>query len=131
MGIEHTMKYSGFILVSMLSLAQACDSSRERLSSQFGTLQLSIEPETILVSEPFQVTLTFCDQEPSATVKNIDAWMPAHNHGMNYSPKLVDINAKQVTAEGFVFHMPGQWQFEVELQDDSERDIVTWDITVN
>ena len=84
----------------------------------------------IKVSEPFSVNITVCSDLPLVGVK-IDATMPAHGHGMNYTPELTELNSSngsdeqpmgQYLAEGMVFHMPGEWQWQVELQSAEHRE---------
>ncbi len=46
----------------------------------------------------------------------VDAWMPAHRHGMNYAPTLTGTAEGPWRAEGLLFHMPGAWQLVFELR---------------
>ena len=39
----------------------------------------------------------------------IDAGMKAHNHGMNVSPKIINLGNGKFKVEGMLFHMPGKW----------------------
>jgi hypothetical protein len=41
--------------------------------------------------------------------------MPAHRHGMNYRPSVASLAGGRFRAEGLLFHMPGHWEFIVEI----------------
>lgn len=74
----------------------------------------------IEVSQPFSVILTLCGSDAADAKVTIDAIMPAHGHGMNYNPEL-NLIAKDKTgaryeAKGLVFHMPGEWQWSVDVR---------------
>lgn len=67
------------------------------------------------VARPFDMILTFC--EPPAGPVLVDAVMPAHQHGMNYTPEVTRLPDGRFQATGLVFHMPGLWQVQVTVQD--------------
>lgn len=69
--------------------------------------------EPITVSQPFAVTLGFCDESVTIDDVEVDATMPAHRHGMNYQPEITAIDARVFKADKLVFHMPGDWQLAV------------------
>lgn len=90
------------------------------------------EPLTVLqpvgaieVSEPFDVIVTVCGDGAGATEVALDATMPAHGHGMNYAPEHTVINrtdsSVQVKVNGVRLHMPGTWQWSINLRKDGER----------
>lgn len=80
--------------------------------------------DPITVGQPFSLTLEACgaDGTPFQGVLKPDAHMPAHRHGMNYRPSVTDRGGGKYRIDGFVFHMPGQWQFVFELQDGADSD---------
>jgi hypothetical protein len=39
------------------------------------------------------------------------AHMPEHKHGMNYKPVVKPLGNGRFRAEGWLFHMPGRWEF--------------------
>lgn len=81
-----------------------------------------LEPEAALeVSKPSTITATVCGDVNTITGFKLDASMPAHGHGTNYTPK-VSIKQKSkasvnYTVDGLVLHMPGTWQWQVDIED--------------
>jgi len=77
------------------------------------------------VSEPFSATISVCGERLSNVSLDMDATMPAHGHGMNYKPEISVIEQSdslmQVKVDGLVLHMPGEWQWTVELKNGDER----------
>ena len=45
--------------------------------------------------------------------------MPAHGHGMNYRPEISMVASDESVSiykvQGLVFHMPGTWQWDLDL----------------
>ncbi|MBX2878490.1 MAG: amidohydrolase [Granulosicoccus sp.] len=94
-----------------------------------------ITPESkIAVSKPFSTEVNLCGNHGSDTQIKLDARMPAHGHGMNYKPEHSSISstleASTVTVDGLVLHMPGNWEWVVEIRADGERKVLTRDFTV-
>ncbi|MEN9317184.1 MAG: hypothetical protein RIS35_3577 [Pseudomonadota bacterium] len=70
------------------------------------------------VGEPFRVAFAVC---PSGATEapprvDIDARMPEHRHGMNYTPSVVVTGPGRFAAEGLVFHMPGRWTLSFDVR---------------
>ena len=65
-----------------------------------------------------------------ATVR-FDAWMPAHRHGMNTRAVATRRADGTWRAEGFLFHMPGAWQFLVEVDTAGGRERLTLNLEVD
>ena len=76
---------------------------------------LKTEPAVIKVGSPFKVMLSVCSEGASVERLTIDATMPAHRHGMNYKPEVRADTGGRYEARGFLFHMPGTWQFAVTI----------------
>jgi hypothetical protein len=80
---------------------------------------------SVQVSQAFNLIAHICPKEDGASVTRatLDASMPEHQHGMNYKPKLQlsggagqeVLGARQLSAQGMVFHMPGKWQIEIQV----------------
>ena len=88
----------------------------ERLSISYWTV-----PTKIAVGQPFVLELAACPKR-GATVSDrikLDAHMPEHRHGMNYRTKVVSKGAGRFHSEGWLFHMPGRWEFLFDI--DTER----------
>ena len=56
-----------------------------------------------------------------ARLLRVDADMPAHRHGMNYQPALQRQDDGRFTAQGLLFHMPGQWRVRLEVEVQGRR----------
>lgn len=88
----------------------------------------------ISVSQPFTAEVTVCDESAANMSITLDARMPAHGHGMNYLPELtvLEKNDKylKVRADGLVLHMPGSWEWVVNLKSDAGKMSLTHDFTL-
>jgi hypothetical protein len=108
------MKY--WLWLALLApAAQACElpgGPSETLQSSRYTLVYRAAPE-LRVGEHFALELAVC---PAPEAVGIDAWMPAHRHGMNYRPSITALGGGRYLAEGLLFHMPGRWEFLFELR---------------
>jgi hypothetical protein len=80
----------------------------ERLAVSFRTA-----PAKIAVGVPFTLELAACPKKGSLELDRIrlDAHMPEHRHGMNYQTKVVRLAPGRFHSEGWLFHMPGRWEF--------------------
>jgi hypothetical protein len=65
------------------------------------------------LGEHFVVEFVVC---PAPDSVRVDAWMPAHRHGMNYAPAVQALGGGRYRAEGLLFHMPGEWEFVFVLR---------------
>ena len=87
----------------------------ERLALSYRTL-----PSKIAVGEHFVLVFGFCSKKTfkvSDEIK-VDAHMPEHRHGMNYRPSVVPLappGSGRYRSEGWLFHMPGRWEFVFEI----------------
>jgi len=90
------------------------------------------QPQPIALGKPFSVEFEVCPRNASTTIDRlqVDAWMPEHQHGMNYRPSLTGRPTTLMQADGLVFHMPGRWQLVFELQADGRPLRLTQDLTV-
>ena len=84
----------------------------ERLAVSFRTA-----PATIAVGVPFTLELAACPKKGSLELDRVrlDAHMPEHRHGMNYQTKVVRVGPGRFQSEGWLFHMPGRWEFVFDL----------------
>ena len=73
----------------------------------------------VSVGEAFSVSVLVCSDLSAVSVAKVDAVMPAHGHGMNYTPEVstsgVEDGAIVYRADGMLFHMPGEWQWQVDI----------------
>jgi len=84
----------------------------ERLAISYRTV-----PEKIAVGQQFVLELSACPKGGAAVSENIrlDAHMPEHRHGMNYRTKVTALGASRFRSEGWLFHMPGRWEFLFDI----------------
>ncbi len=117
---------SASIAVTMEQLCPAIPAAHELVVEGAEVTALLSLPTNIEVSQPFSVTLTLCGPNAAGAEINIDAAMPAHGHGMNYLPELTliekDTTGARYEAAGLVFHMPGNWQWSIDVQNDSQTE---------
>ena len=85
------------------------------------SLSYRTAPARISVGEHFALDFSVCPKDgralPNAVA--VDAWMPAHKHGMNYKAEVKPYGGGRFYATGLMFHMPGLWQFLFDI--DGER----------
>jgi len=74
-------------------------------------------PAKIVVGEQFVLELAACPKAGTALPARVklDAHMPEHKHGMNYRPSLEVLGSGRYSSEGWLFHMPGRWEFTFDL----------------
>ena len=75
-------------------------------------------PAVIEVGKPFVLEIAACPTGAGPANPGrvrLDAHMPAHRHGMNYRVKVVPLPDGRYRSEGWLFHMPGQWEFVFEI----------------
>ncbi len=84
-----------------------------RIESERVSISYSTVPAKIVVGQPFVLELAACAKQgaPVADGVKMDAHMPEHRHGMNYRTKVVPQGAGRFHSEGWLFHMPGRWEF--------------------
>ena len=122
-----------FITFSVSAAAADCDLGSvpkdQQTSSPSFQVGYRLDPPDISVSEPFSVILEICDKDGSAFTGTpvADAHMPMHGHGMNYQPQIKKIGEGMYRADGFLFHMPGKWQFRIDIEDKGKSEQVTLD----
>jgi len=80
----------------------------ERLAVSYWTI-----PAKIAVGQPFVLELAACPKAGAVVSERVklDAYMPEHRHGMNYRTKVVPLGPGRFHSEGWLFHMPGRWEF--------------------
>ena len=84
--------------------------------------------EPPVLSQPTGLTVVVCGGNVSAVA--VDAWMPAHRHGMNYEPDVEALGAGRYAVTGMVYHMPGLWQLKVTLRSGSGRAAYVLDMPI-
>ena len=84
----------------------------DRIAISYRTVPAKIE-----VGKPFVLELAACAKKGVLDTRRVrlDATMPEHRHGMNYRVKVEPLAAGGFRSEGWLFHMPGRWEFAFEL----------------
>lgn len=84
----------------------------DRLAVSYRTIPPSIE-----VGKPFVLELAACAKQGGAVSERVklDAHMPEHRHGMNYRTRVVATGPGRFHSEGWLFHMPGRWEFVFDI----------------
>ena len=74
-------------------------------------------PAKVEVGKPFVLELAACPKSGTLVMERVrfDAHMPEHRHGMNYRTRAVALGAGRFHSEGWLFHMPGRWEYVFEL----------------
>lgn len=109
-----------------------CSADKKGYELSNGELRALVTPiGHISVSEAFDAVLTVCGEALSTATVSLDARMPAHGHGMNYEPTITRIDTadhyQQYRLEGLVLHMPGTWQWQVDVRTDDTRNTLQQD----
>ena len=108
---------AGALLASGVAAACELPAGGDRLEAGRYALALKTEPGAIAVGKFFAVIVAVCarDGAPAPESVRVDASMPEHRHGMNYRPRISG-DGESWRAEGLMFHMPGRWEFLVEIR---------------
>ena len=94
--------------------AVACETAGQRMSSEIQNApKVHVALDEIRLSQPFSILLTVCDDVAVSEVR-VDAIMPAHQHGLNYAPKITALGDGVFRADNMLFHMPGLWELRVD-----------------
>ena len=119
---EIVRRLAGAVIALAGTIAAACELppgtrvESERLAISYWTV-----PAKISVGQAFVLELAACPKRDIAVSERVklDAHMPEHRHGMNYRTKVVSKGAGRFHSEGWLFHMPGHWEFLFDI--DTER----------
>lgn len=106
------------------------------ISLEAGDLSIYLHsPDDIVVSRAFPVTLAVCGDTASEVEISLDATMPKHGHGMNYQPEHTivasEANNKMIDVNGLVLHMPGEWQWAVNVKTPNSSTTLKHNFTVD
>jgi hypothetical protein len=117
---------AGFALTPVSASAASCAEigkiAGTRLTEGGTVLVVRFPDGKVKVGQPFAVELIACaaDGRPVRFAR-VDAWMPAHGHGMNYRPTKKTLGDGHRRYDGFLFHMPGTWELRADIVTDNGR----------
>jgi hypothetical protein len=122
------------ILAAWPVAAQTCAdlAGAAKIESERYRLAYRTRPEKIAVGQHFSMDLAVCPKDGQATPESlrVDAFMPEHRHGMNYKAIVKPGDGGRYLAEGFMFHMPGRWEFIFEVRASGKIDRATRGVTL-
>jgi hypothetical protein len=126
------------IVVAILAVAPAAAQTcadlagAARVESERYVLAYRTNPDKLAVGQHFSLDLAVCPKggQPAPEAVRVDAHMPEHRHGMNYKTTVKPADAGRYLAEGFMFHMPGRWEFLFEVRSGGKIDRVARSITL-
>ena len=90
----------------------------------------------IPIAEPFdlEVDLAAPPERIEGATVIVDAEMPHHGHGMNLVPlirKIEGYEGQRWLVEGMMCHMPGRWEFSVDLLKDGRMERTQWTVELD
>ncbi len=104
------------------SACPAFDNARALRSADETAPPAFFELGAVPISAPFEIAVQVCAPDRAdVTEIEFDAVMPAHQHGMNYDPEIVEVEPGLFRVSNIVFHMPGSWELRVAARTDAER----------
>ena len=97
------------------STAFACDEIGQRMTSEVQNApEVYLSVDEIPLAEPFSVLVSICSETTVGQMR-VDAIMPAHQHGMNYTPKVTALDGGVFRIDDMLFHMPGLWELQIDV----------------
>ncbi|WP_050605361.1 hypothetical protein [Ruegeria sp. 6PALISEP08] len=95
--------------------AVACEAEGQRMGSETQNAPaVHVAAAAIPLAQPFSILVTICGETAVSEVR-VDAIMPAHQHGLNYAPKVTAISDRLFRVDDMLFHMPGLWELQVNV----------------
>ncbi len=102
-------------LALLPAAAGACDLGGFDRRVEAGGVTLGFRAATPLaVGSTHALLIGLCGA--GSRLVGVDAFMPAHGHGMNYRTEIAALGPDRWRADGLILHMPGRWQllFDVD-----------------
>ncbi|WP_170332037.1 FixH family protein [Ruegeria arenilitoris] len=108
------IRWVALFLISS-GMAVACEATGQRLSSKvLDAPEVHMVVDEVPLAQPFSILISVCDEIAIDTLR-VDATMPAHQHGMNYVPKVTELGDGLFRVDDMLFHMPGLWELQVDV----------------
>jgi len=90
------------------------------------------DPDPIPTTDNFRLLFTISDIETSELVSGAEvtaqASMPAHNHDMNTTPVITELEDSQYEVAGMQFHMSGHWRIDLEITASEKTEIAEFHV---
>ncbi len=116
-------------LCGLASSALACGEGQMLVARTSDAPSAEILFDDVPRAAPFSLTVQFCDGEGPQDIQ-VDALMPAHQHGMNYDPVVSAQGQGTYRVDGMLFHMPGHWEIRVDARFGADTTTYTYDALV-
>ncbi len=115
-------------LMASSGAAMACDADGVPMVAQENEAPaVYLAVGEVPLAQPFSMRVTVCDDR-AITALRVDAIMPAHQHGMNYTPRVTALGRGVFAVDEMLFHMPGRWQVQVDVALGGQATSYTFDI---
>jgi hypothetical protein len=93
------------------------------------------KPDPIPLNELFTLEVNVykdanLQHRPSGVAIEVDADMPAHQHGMTLAPRIEPISDGQFRVTGMLFHMPGHWEIYIDVIKDGEKERARFEVEI-
>ena len=112
------------------STAFACDVTGQRMNSEVQNApEVYLSVDEIPLARPFFVLVSICSETAVGRMR-VDATMPAHRHGMNYTPKVTALGGGAFRVDDMLFHMPGLWELQVDVDINGQSIFYSSEITL-
>jgi hypothetical protein len=119
-----------FWFLASSGTAFACDVTGHQMGSDnTDAPKVYVAYDDIPVAQPFSMRVTVCNDSTINDLR-VDAIMPAHRHGMNYTPQITTVGDGVFEVDDMLFHMPGVWEVQVNVAFDMRTELYTSDITL-
>lgn len=109
-----------------------------RGASPFGSYEVALRPETppIPVQREFDVLVSVRDTKQQMPVGSevqlsVDVVMPDHGHGMTVIPRVEPLGRGRFQVRGLKLHMPGYWEFCIDVSANGITERVTLPLEVD
>lgn len=107
----------GFVLVTEGALACPDGDGWQEMTAEMpdsGKAVIRLPDDKVPLNLPFEIEVSVCPINGAQVERfTLNAVMPAHQHGMNYQPIILQSGDGNFVADGLVFHMPGIWRITV------------------
>ena len=118
--------------------SRSCDAptgwtEMEATKKDSAAIIIDLDASKITLGKPFTFKVALCGDESQKPDRiTVDAIMPAHQHGMNYTPGIrLNESSKYYEVTDFLFHMPGVWEITVSGYRGEKVTHYTKKVTIN
>ncbi|AXT27121.1 hypothetical protein D1823_11350 [Ruegeria sp. AD91A] len=112
------------------SAAVACEATGQRMNSDAQNApEVYLAVDEIPLAQPFSILVSVCDGTAVRQL-HVDAIMPAHRHGMNYTPNVTALGGGAFRVDDMLFHMPGLWELQVDVDINGQSIFYSSEITL-